>query len=508
MSFLGQVRAQRLISSSILLLLLAGLSPGCATRYFAETRLDSDGTVQRAIWQPRSNAGRVEEQHGVWQHVVPVLDLSRHEQPLDIRRWAETHASDDGTSLAAWGEFSSTDDIPSHVMFFTPDQQQFGSLEREYSRRDLTLVMEHSWRETLHDIVSLNSMRLAREQFADSIVRDAEQLLSSQWGDQYDISGVVEWLGTSGRAWLADTVNLVYDTMARKPEDADRRLKEGFADIAANYGWNLRHPDGHVLGEGPEDESDQRWAAWENFLIGLFNDRLRRLDGQPHTPESLRQMVVEVNTMVRGSTGDEAGTPETLDEELWLSWKASMTTLVTRQYGSQEACEQHYLNLTARVIGLYLLPFTTDNARFEYVMEMPGTIVETTGRLLTEKRVEWKFDAHQAFPFGFTMTCRSLESRDNVQQALLGKTPLDNRAAILEFAGLLDRQPGLHRVLETCRDEGSLEPLHRHRRRLENQQRRESEEPANIGRKIEITSVSARLHALERLEQLLGLSAP
>lgn len=474
-------------------LLLLGATTGCASRYFAETRLNPDGSVERAIWQPRQNAADVESQVGDWSRIVPVRDLERDERPLDIRLWAESHQQDKGSSLAAWGMFSSVSDIPAHTLFATPDQKLFGSLDRRYSRRDLIFVAEHSWEEVLQDIVNLRGMQQACDRLVDSLMSDSQILLEDRWGAEYDVSQVVEWIGSSGREWLRESVELLYDTMARRPDDQNSLLAEGFADISANYGLMLRHPDGRLFGSEEEEHPDLARRAWRHFLMQLLGKKLTRHDDQPHDSEKLRQLADEVTAVLVGTPEGEPESPPPIDEKSWQLWHDALSSLITKRYVTQEACQTHYINLSAHVVGVYLFPFTSNHAQLEYSMEMPGTIVETSGRLVSENRVEWKFQASEAFPLGYSMKVRSLEPLIAPQQELFGKTPLTSRADVLEFANLLEQYPVLQRILETCRQQGSLGPLRDYRRQLVNRQQKA---PA---------VVDASLKRLTRLEQLLGM---
>jgi hypothetical protein len=98
---------------------------------------------------------------------------------------------------------------------------------------------------------------------------------------------------------------------------------------------------------------------------------------------------------------------------------------------------------------------------------MPGEIVETNGRLLGANRVRWDFEAAEAWPTGYPMTCRALEPRRDVQMALFDRTPLTERESMLAFCDLVAAADGLDAVLRDCRDRKSLDPLFAHRRKDE-----------------------------------------
>src|SRR5690606_34018788 len=105
-------------------------------------------------------------------------------------------------------------EIPQHAVFPTPDAQMSGHFQRRSSQRDFVFAKEHVWEETLHDVVSLERMRKGVERLADSLVRDAEGLLAARWGAEFDIAPLIEWVNTSGRLWLLESVERLYDEMA------------------------------------------------------------------------------------------------------------------------------------------------------------------------------------------------------------------------------------------------------------------------------------------------------
>jgi hypothetical protein len=96
---------------------------------------------------------------------------------------------------------------------------------------------------------------------------------------------------------------------------------------------------------------------------------------------------------------------------------------------------------------------------------MPGEVVEANGQILAASRVRWEFHAREAYPFGFTMECRSLAPDPEAQKLLTG-APLADREAMLRFAALVDGHEGLLGVLRACRQQKTLKPLIDYRRTL------------------------------------------
>jgi hypothetical protein len=91
--------------------------------------------------------------------------------------------------------------------------------------------------------------------------------------------------------------------------------------------------------------------------------------------------------------------------------------------------------------------------------------VESNGQILAANRVRWQFEGREAYPFGFTMECRSLDPDPEAQKLLTG-TPLADREAMLRFAALVDGHEGLLGTLRECRRRKTLKPLTDYRKAL------------------------------------------
>ena len=97
--------------------------------------------------------------------------------------------------------------------------------------------------------------------------------------------------------------------------------------------------------------------------------------------------------------------------------------------------------------------------RFDFTLEMPGVVVETTGQVLTDQRVRWEFYASEAYPHGYKMKCRSLEPNSVAQKKLLGRTLRNDRATMLAFVSLVSGDRELLDELRKCDKEGRLDSL-------------------------------------------------
>ena len=84
------------------------------------------------------------------------------------------------------------------------------------------------------------------------------------------------------------------------------------------------------------------------------------------------------------------------------------------------------------------ITFGSSGRPYEFSLTLPGTIVETNGTLESDSRVRWSFNLEEAFAFGYTMRCRSIEPNLAAQRAALGADRVTTRAAMLRYVALVD----------------------------------------------------------------------
>jgi hypothetical protein len=132
---------------------------------------------------------------------------------------------------------------------------------------------------------------------------------------------------------------------------------------------------------------------------------------------------------------------------------------VEKLYRNQENFEQQLNNRLARILGVYRQPIFVSPRQFRYHLTMPGMVVETSGRLVSVSQVVWRFSASRAAPFGYRMSCRSLETQTDAVKALLSADVLKTRADVLQFVELLSQDDELRNTVRKCVQEGRLSAL-------------------------------------------------
>lgn len=425
--------------SSLLLLLACG----CAQHYWAETTLHSDGSVERAILQPSLPGD--DEAQGKWTERRRVRPLSGEAPwPRSWEQLADAAPDDGAYRIAARGTFPTVADLPRHVVIASGDGKYEVALVRHHERLDWGFAVEHLWKETLPDVVTLHDLRHAVQELADLAIADLAGLLQAGYQDEYDFTALLEYCRSDGKAWFAELADGLYETMAaRLGEEA---LEERVVAISARYGLRLRREAGQPE-SAPDADTDAETEAIRRFLADKLRNLVRRRDQQPLD----ERPVVEILEWLMPATTDSGTPPPRL--------QTVATEYISRKYGSEEAYGKLLGDYATRIIGLHLL----GTNQFRYALRMPGLIVATSGLLESDSRVTWEFSAAEAYPLGYVMSCRSIEPLPDVQERVLGRHVLSDRATLLRYVALLGADEALAQVVRHAAQQGSREPLDRYR---------------------------------------------
>lgn len=425
-----------------------GAVGGCDPRYYrSETTLHDDGRVDRAIYQERNQTPAEALRPDVWTKTTAAPRIDDENWEGSISALPVLPADQEQPYIAAWGRFDHPSKLPVHFLRKGAGELK-GTLARDYARRDYGFVVEHRWKETLTDVVTLEDMRRATDELAELCIAVGRDALVDAYGTDYEFGELIKWFQTEGVAWFHEATDLFYDLGARR-ELKNESWELAFARICARRGLQVLDDTGVPL------PADAQEAVRLHFVRSLLYQKVRTKGGKAPASEVVEAILTGSGLMKRASKPDSEEPGDEPPSQLSLSEKK----VIDQNHGGQAAFEARFSQLATRIMGLYHFPPLQPPERFTYRLKVPGTIVATTGSLLSPQEVEWTFEAKDAFPLGYAMECRSLSVRGEVQQKLLGRTPLQTQDHLQKFVAILANDAALNRAVQACIAENSLLPL-------------------------------------------------
>jgi hypothetical protein len=421
---------------------VALLSCGCGVDYYrAETRLHSDGKIDRAIDQPVESVPEKARQAKLWQETRKVKEVDDSDWTGHIADLPAWTGDEEAPYFAGWNRFASVDEIPDHFVAQSPDESRQGRLVRELKQIDLVFVTEHHWHETLTDIVTLNDLHVASRELADLYTSYIDNVLTEGLGDDYDHKPLVAWLKGEGKQWFIELADVYYEAGALKllHGGGGKEMQRRFGNVGARRGL----------------KSDDNQAV-EDFATAKLPELIRRKDGKPLDTETLDSILIWLfGKHVENEQGEQKTSP--LDDVA--------KRVIAEKYGGKDAFALKLKVLASRIWGLYG-PYTTPR-QFDYSLQMPGTIVETSGEILADDRTQWSFTALEAYPLGYHMRSRSLEPNIAAMKKLLGGQPLASRESLLSYVRIVAGNDGLLTALNQCVQLQNMSPLKKYRAKVE-----------------------------------------
>ena len=422
--------------------------PGCSVDYFrAETILHSDGSVDRAIYQPKKETPKAAQDSKIWKAVTWSGEIKTQDWEGSIRDLPFKKENDDLSYFAAWNRFPSADKIPDHFVRKSPDGSQQGKLVRHVTQNDYGFVTEHEWYEVLTDVVTLEDMHKARKELADFLIPFGRDVLQEALGKEYDVSALVKWFRTEGFEWFCELMDLFYDTSAGRgtfPEQKWEQLAKARLQQIC-----LKH--------GLEYQEDGNEIELREFVDKKLLELVRQKNGKPLSEEKLNMIL-----------DDFFPRDENEENEKESQLEKAAEKVIAQKYGGLKAFQHKLDVLIARIFGVHQTFFRTPE-QFEYSLTMPGTIFETNGTILSDNKVRWSFNPEEAYPLGYSMKCRSLEPNIGLQKKLLGKPLHLNREKMQAFLFIVSDDDDLQKALNQCKRRESLVPLKQYRQKLESE---------------------------------------
>lgn len=434
---------------------------GCSVHEFrSEMTLHSDGSVERAIYQPQTETPEPAQSRELWQQTTWAGEIREDHwigsiRDLPIRAEPEKNADGEAKApvyFAAWGRFDSVEKLPEHfAREVDVGEKRSVKLTRRHERIDYGFVVEHRWSERLNDIVRLDDMRRARRELFDLMTEFGLEVLSQRLKESHDLSRLKTWLRDDGFPWFEDLVDLFYEWAAERvthrgnvpqhERDVQRRLVE----LCARRGLKLPEP-----GEKFFDDSRVENAV-KKFAADKLPELIRRRDGEPLDKAKTLEILIWLNL---------ADPPEDRDAEKESPLDVLSNRVQEERYGGDQAFDERTGKLARRIcgaFGAFKIP-----EHFHSSMTMPGLIVETSGELVASNKTAWEFESGEAFPWGYEMSCRSLDVDEKRLKAVLKSNPLETLAARRDFVRELSADAELADAIRLSARDGTLKPLDAH----------------------------------------------
>ncbi|MEM9703228.1 MAG: hypothetical protein AAF907_12365, partial [Planctomycetota bacterium] len=241
------------------------------------------------------------------------------------------------------------------------------------------------------------------------------ELLEEEFGEGLDASRLAEWVRTVGDDWSADLFAAFYHAAAQ-PGGIRNASFDSADEISRRY--QLKVPD-------PREDPDGAADAGRNFGRRLLATHVD-FEGEPLSGAKLDEAVSLLG--LHGSNN------------------APMFELLWNREGD---VEQIY-RLFADFFGP--LGLQSNHESVIYRHRMPGTLLETSGTILSlgEGRLTaredgepaemlFRFEQHEAWPFGKAMTARSVVLHPEKQRELFGEVLVGDRSAAIEFLHSISR---------------------------------------------------------------------
>lgn len=407
----------RLTTPSVLLVGSMLLASGCGAPalFQVETVIRSDGSCDRLIWQPKGEMLPEDALAPAWNSrwrgvkdvIIPPAFSDGNPRPGD-RAYFHAH-----------GGFRSPADIPAHFLRRNDQYPDVGASEltRSYERKELGLVVEHRWRETITNIVTRDSFIKARDDFLEVGLSLLCEGVEKVYGDRYDVSKVVADIRTRGRRFL-DDLALAYFEMMEKHEGGDEHaMCLRFAGVFQRLGVEMFDDKGSVV------SMEEATRRIKEFARAVLREDFRRRDGQPLGEDEVQAIL------------DSSSKPPYM-----VDWSAFIKP-------HEETVKSRLGPLLLRMTGLYGFPpiFGAPTPRFAFNVRLPGRIVEaeTNGAVADSGQVRWDFDGGKIFPDGFTMQAVSVDLNEEAQRTLLGKVVITDLESARSYRELVGDEGGL-----------------------------------------------------------------
>ncbi len=440
----------------VALLIGASLIVGCGPNpvHHVQSELLLDGSVDRAILQP---LGKVFDEQQWDESRSPDAGKKYDNYDGDLtlpsipgepqQRRSDGHQNP--VMILARKRVKPGDVIPLHVEFRREGIDESSTLKLQRVVNDYGLVTECLWDETLTEVLDITDSARARRELVTLFADQCARTFKRGFEPEYDATELISWIRTNGGDAFEEFFQSALQCAAH--EDADARINR-FDRIAARLLKEQAKKFDVALDEPQTDPSappspklfsSVSEAAVQNLWFRIAARNLKRRDGQSVNDEAVRRLMLDAQGH--------------LFSEQWNEhWRAAMADYP----GGEAAFQQIAAKLMGRICGIHGGLFGVLGSRepFRCSIKMPGVIIETNGTQLSEREVQWRFTALQAFPRGYAMKARSIVVCTDRFPGMRADWAKDRRNW-LTLVTLAAKEPRIAKALRECRERRSLHPL-------------------------------------------------
>jgi hypothetical protein len=435
-------RRQRLASLFLMGILAAGCGPVPAI--YVETTIHPDGSCDRMIWQPKHkflpDQALKPEWNACWK---TVSDASGRPGMGDskVSYYQRKY-------FIARGSFSSPREIPPHYHFADDEVPDAGAseLERTYERKDFGFVVEHRWREKITNIVTFAGYLRARDELLDLFLPLSTEAIEKIFGQDYDVSRLVNHIRADGRRLVENVSVIIYDAAVRRRilgEDGklDGDLAMQMLDEAKRFGLDRELLEAFKV-PANEKEGMRNLNA---FLGRLIVQYFRHRDGSEVTAAEADELIQAVSNHHRYENAIQ-----------------EQNKRIEDLLKGDKELEKRLRLAFLRMSGLYVpwkFLFEGGPPEYEFAIQLPGELVETSGTGTKAGRTRWKFTGVGLFPGGYEMKARSILIDRDAQKKVLGRVAIDDETKAVEFIETVGREGPLLEAVREVRQTGDRSAL-------------------------------------------------
>ena len=427
----------------LLLVAIACFISACDKEFRSETEVNSDGSIQRAIYQPLNNTPDEAQDPSHWERVTLAKEHSFDKWTGSIRNLPlDPILEKDKTKFfAAWGSFDSVDEIPLHYRVCATGMEASAQLIPKYRKNDYGLFVEHYWEEVLTDVIQTESLDKSKREYLKFLSEILIAMVEDMLGETYDVTELNAWILEELGPFASDCYNLFFYSHSQPIPLTEEALARQVFALMEDYGFPK------ISVEELEENENNFWEDTVNpFLVNTITEKVKsKQTGAPLSSEERRILSKELTELILDSSDDGPG-------------QKSYEKVVIKLYGNEETFARINQGYMDRLFGVHD-SIGGSSQVFRYKLSLPGQLLESTGVQLDDQSVQWNFRTNEAYPFGYYMRSRSVESRPDVQRQLLGKAAFTDRAAILTLIDAVGEQDDIREALAICGQQRSMEPF-------------------------------------------------